>query len=117
MVVIVGLERSGDSQIPAISLGWAELQSAQSVPPRRGPGRLHNPSTAFHSLTLLTSPTASASPSPEPRSRNPVLVNPACASPSLSPRMTRTRDVYFINTGCGQVNTALMELCIVHHAL
>lgn len=28
----------------------------------------------------------------------------------------REDDVYIINTGCGQVNTALMELCIMIHA-
>jgi len=28
----------------------------------------------------------------------------------------REEDVYIINTGCGQVNTALMELCIMIHA-
>lgn len=28
----------------------------------------------------------------------------------------RENDVYIINTGCGAVNTALMELCIMIHA-
>lgn len=28
----------------------------------------------------------------------------------------RENDVYIINTGCGEVNTALMELCIMIHA-
>lgn len=28
----------------------------------------------------------------------------------------REDDVYIINTGCGQVNTSLMELCIMIHA-
>lgn len=28
----------------------------------------------------------------------------------------RENDVYIINTGCGSVNTALMELCIMIHA-
>ncbi|KZT02696.1 phosphoribosyl pyrophosphokinase [Laetiporus sulphureus 93-53] len=28
----------------------------------------------------------------------------------------REEDVYIINTGCGQINTALMELCIMVHA-
>ena len=28
----------------------------------------------------------------------------------------REDDVYIINTGCGEVNTALMELCIMIHA-
>ena len=28
----------------------------------------------------------------------------------------REGDVYIVNTGCGQVNTALMELCIMIHA-
>lgn len=28
----------------------------------------------------------------------------------------REDDVYIINTGCGQINTALMELCIMVHA-
>jgi len=28
----------------------------------------------------------------------------------------REDDVYIINTGCGRVNTALMELCIMIHA-
>lgn len=28
----------------------------------------------------------------------------------------REDDVYIVNTGCGQVNTALMELCIMVHA-
>jgi ribose-phosphate pyrophosphokinase len=28
----------------------------------------------------------------------------------------REDDVYIINTGCGQINTALMELCIMIHA-
>lgn len=28
----------------------------------------------------------------------------------------REDDVYIINTGCGEVNTALMEVCIMIHA-
>ena len=28
----------------------------------------------------------------------------------------REDDVYIINTGCGQVNTSLMEMCIIIHA-
>lgn len=28
----------------------------------------------------------------------------------------REDDVYIINTGCGEINTALMELCIMIHA-
>ena len=75
--------------------------------------RRYMPSTAFHSLTLLTSPTVSASPSRERRSRNPALVNPTCASPSPSARMTSTSSTPAV--GRSTLRSWSSALCIMHY--